>query len=113
MEVLHVETWARNILFQQHANDMIEVLMMSIMQTMAITIYMVMAMVIMIIKAPVSLFVAQEMLSASISQTRILQTCGVPHPNMVSGANSLQGNDQIDTLHTHTYTQSFPLMVCS
>lgn len=38
-----------------------------------------------------SLFLAQEMLSASISQTRILQTCGVPHPNMVSGANPLQG----------------------
>ncbi|XP_067372308.1 pituitary-specific positive transcription factor 1 isoform X2 [Channa argus] len=35
---------------------------------------------------------AQEMLSASISQTRILQTCGVPHPNMVSGANPLQGS---------------------
>lgn len=33
---------------------------------------------------------AQEMLSASISQTRILQTCSVPH-NMVNGANSLQG----------------------
>ncbi|TWW80640.1 Pituitary-specific positive transcription factor 1 [Takifugu flavidus] len=31
------------------------------------------------------------MLSASISQTRILQTCAVPHPNMVSGAN-LQGS---------------------
>uniref|UniRef100_A0A3P8ZQW7 POU domain protein n=1 Tax=Esox lucius TaxID=8010 RepID=A0A3P8ZQW7_ESOLU len=28
---------------------------------------------------------AQEMLSASISQTRILQTCSVPHPNMVNG----------------------------
>lgn len=35
---------------------------------------------------------AQEMLSASISQTRILQTCSVPH-NMVNGANSLQGTD--------------------
>ncbi|CAG5865460.1 pituitary-specific positive transcription factor 1 [Menidia menidia] len=35
---------------------------------------------------------AQEMLSASISQTRILQTCGVPHPNMVSGATPLQGS---------------------
>uniref|UniRef100_A0A3P8XUF5 POU domain protein n=1 Tax=Esox lucius TaxID=8010 RepID=A0A3P8XUF5_ESOLU len=33
---------------------------------------------------------AQEMLSASISQTRILQTCSVPHPNMVNGANTLQ-----------------------
>uniref|UniRef100_A0A6Q2X812 POU domain protein n=1 Tax=Esox lucius TaxID=8010 RepID=A0A6Q2X812_ESOLU len=35
---------------------------------------------------------AQEMLSASISQTRILQTCSVPHPNMVNGANTLQGS---------------------
>ncbi|XP_033843177.1 pituitary-specific positive transcription factor 1 [Periophthalmus magnuspinnatus] len=35
---------------------------------------------------------AQEMLSASISQTRILQTCAVPHPNMVSAANPLQGS---------------------
>ncbi|XP_006637992.1 pituitary-specific positive transcription factor 1 isoform X1 [Lepisosteus oculatus] len=34
---------------------------------------------------------AQEMLSASISQTRILQTCSVPHPNVVNGANTLQG----------------------
>ncbi|TRY57966.1 hypothetical protein DNTS_030957 [Danionella cerebrum] len=34
---------------------------------------------------------AQEMLSASISQTRILQTCSVPHTNMVNGANTLQG----------------------
>lgn len=34
---------------------------------------------------------AQEMLSASISQTRILQTCSVPHANMVNGASSLQG----------------------
>lgn len=66
---------------------------------------------IMIMKASLSLSlsVAQEMLSASISQTRILQTCGVPHPNMVSGANPLQGNDQIHTLtislsHTHTQT---------
>ncbi|XP_051564515.1 pituitary-specific positive transcription factor 1 [Myxocyprinus asiaticus] len=33
---------------------------------------------------------AQEMLSASISQTRILQTCSVPHANMVNGASSLQ-----------------------
>ncbi|XP_061899291.1 pituitary-specific positive transcription factor 1-like [Entelurus aequoreus] len=33
---------------------------------------------------------AQEMLSASISQTCILQTCGVPPPNMVSAANPLQ-----------------------
>lgn len=37
-----------------------------------------------------SLSPAQEMLSASISQTRILQTCSVPH-NMVNGPNSLQG----------------------
>uniref|UniRef100_A0AAV2K4I3 Uncharacterized protein n=1 Tax=Knipowitschia caucasica TaxID=637954 RepID=A0AAV2K4I3_KNICA len=37
---------------------------------------------------------AQEMLSASISQTRILQTCGVPHPNMVSTSNPLQGTDK-------------------
>lgn len=43
---------------------------------------------------------AQEMLSASISQTRILQTCGVPHPNMVSGAN-LQGNE-----HSHYWSLS-------
>ncbi|XP_061735901.1 pituitary-specific positive transcription factor 1 [Nerophis ophidion] len=35
---------------------------------------------------------AQEMLSASISQTCILQTCGVPPPNMVSAANPLQGS---------------------
>ncbi|MBN3299548.1 PIT1 factor, partial [Amia calva] len=35
---------------------------------------------------------AQEMLSASISQTRILQTCSVPHPSVVNGANSLQGS---------------------
>lgn len=50
-----------------------------------------------------SLSVAQEMLSASISQTRILQTCGVPHPNMVSSANPLQGNEQT---HTHTCTHA-------
>ncbi|XP_016419388.1 pituitary-specific positive transcription factor 1-like [Sinocyclocheilus rhinocerous] len=41
---------------------------------------------------------AQEMLSASISQTRILQTCSAPHANMVNGANSLQG--------TPCYTQT-------
>ncbi|KAK5921142.1 hypothetical protein CgunFtcFv8_024869 [Champsocephalus gunnari] len=35
---------------------------------------------------------AQEMLSASISQSRILQTCGVPHPNMVGSGNPLQGS---------------------
>lgn len=57
-----------------------------------------------------SLSAAQEMLSASISQTRILQTCGVPHPNMVSGANALQGKDQT---HTHTLACSFPLLACS
>lgn len=56
-----------------------------------------------------SLPVAQEMLSASISQTRILQTCGVPHPNMVSGANPLQGNDQIHTLSTYTHTDNHSL----
>ncbi|XP_028993706.1 pituitary-specific positive transcription factor 1 isoform X2 [Betta splendens] len=43
-------------------------------------------------QATYGMMAAQEMLSASISQTRILQTCGVPHPNMVSGANSLQGS---------------------
>lgn len=71
-----------------------------------------MAMVVSIIKASVSLSLsaAQEMLSASISQTRILQTCGVPHPNMVSGANALQGKDQT---HTHTLACSFPLLACS
>uniref|UniRef100_A0A8C5HRK9 POU domain protein n=2 Tax=Gouania willdenowi TaxID=441366 RepID=A0A8C5HRK9_GOUWI len=42
-------------------------------------------------QATYGMMAAQEMLSASISQTRILQTCGVPHPNMVSGANPLQG----------------------
>ncbi|CAI5656414.1 unnamed protein product [Oreochromis niloticus] len=43
-------------------------------------------------QATYGMMAAQEMLSASISQTRILQTCGVPHPNMVSGANALQGS---------------------
>ncbi|MED6266368.1 Pituitary-specific positive transcription factor 1 [Characodon lateralis] len=43
-------------------------------------------------QATYGMMAAQEMLSASISQTRILQTCGVPHPNMVSGANPLQGS---------------------
>lgn len=42
-----------------------------------------------------SIHTAQEMLSASISQTRILQTCSMPHPNMVNGANSLQGTTTI------------------
>lgn len=54
-----------------------------------------------------SLSVAQEMLSASISQTRILQTCGVPHPNMVGSGNPLQGNDQIHKrTHLHKHNQS-------
>ncbi|KAM9342858.1 pituitary-specific positive transcription factor 1 [Pholidichthys leucotaenia] len=43
-------------------------------------------------QATYGMMAAQEMLSASISQTRILQTCAVPHPNMVSGANPLQGS---------------------
>nr|XP_020470085.1 pituitary-specific positive transcription factor 1 isoform X2 [Monopterus albus] len=43
-------------------------------------------------QATYGMMAAQEMLSASISQSRILQTCGVPHPNMVSGANPLQGS---------------------
>ncbi|XP_034741277.1 pituitary-specific positive transcription factor 1 [Etheostoma cragini] len=43
-------------------------------------------------QATYGMMAAQEMLSASISQTRILQTCGVPHPNMVGSANSLQGS---------------------
>ncbi|XP_052463103.1 pituitary-specific positive transcription factor 1-like [Carassius gibelio] len=34
---------------------------------------------------------AQEMHSASISQTRILQTCSMPRASMVNSANSLQG----------------------
>ncbi|XP_053733469.1 pituitary-specific positive transcription factor 1 [Synchiropus splendidus] len=42
--------------------------------------------------ATYGIMAAQEMLSASISQTRILQTCGVPHPNMVNAANPLQGS---------------------
>ncbi|XP_078118930.1 pituitary-specific positive transcription factor 1 [Sander vitreus] len=43
-------------------------------------------------QATYGMMAAQEMLSASISQTRILQTCGVPHPNMVGSANPLQGS---------------------
>ncbi|XP_036965797.1 pituitary-specific positive transcription factor 1 [Acanthopagrus latus] len=43
-------------------------------------------------QATYGMMAAQEMLSASISQTRILQTCGVPHPNMVGGPNPLQGS---------------------
>uniref|UniRef100_A0A8C7XF27 POU domain protein n=1 Tax=Oryzias sinensis TaxID=183150 RepID=A0A8C7XF27_9TELE len=43
-------------------------------------------------QATYGMMAAQEMLSASISQTRILQTCGVPHPNIVNGANPLQGS---------------------
>ncbi|NXO33907.1 PIT1 factor, partial [Locustella ochotensis] len=31
-----------------------------------------------------------EMLSASLSQTRILQTCSMPHPNVVNGVSTLQ-----------------------
>lgn len=64
----------------------------------------------------VHLWAAQEMLSASISQTRILQTCAVPHPNMVSGAN-LQGKPPNPPLppprpppdsHKHRRTQLSP-----
>ncbi len=49
---------------------------------------------------------AQEMLSASISQTRILQTCSMPHANMVNGANSLQGTTcaWIQTFSPMTFT---------
>uniref|UniRef100_A0A8C6SGG6 POU domain protein n=1 Tax=Neogobius melanostomus TaxID=47308 RepID=A0A8C6SGG6_9GOBI len=43
-------------------------------------------------QATYGMMTAQEMLSASISQTRILQTCAVPHPNMVSATNPLQGS---------------------
>ncbi|XP_068185961.1 pituitary-specific positive transcription factor 1 [Antennarius striatus] len=43
-------------------------------------------------QATYGMMAAQEMLSASISQTRILQTCGVPHPNIVNAANPLQGS---------------------
>ncbi|XP_077584217.1 pituitary-specific positive transcription factor 1 [Stigmatopora nigra] len=43
-------------------------------------------------QATYGIMTAQEMLSASISQTCILQTCGVPPPNMVSAANPLQGS---------------------
>ncbi|XP_077472636.1 pituitary-specific positive transcription factor 1 [Stigmatopora argus] len=43
-------------------------------------------------QATYGIMAAQEMLSASISQTCILQTCGVPPPNMVSAANPLQGS---------------------
>nr|XP_019945200.1 PREDICTED: pituitary-specific positive transcription factor 1 isoform X3 [Paralichthys olivaceus] len=43
-------------------------------------------------QATYGMMTAQEMLSASISQTCILQTCGVPHPNMVSSTNPLQGS---------------------
>ncbi|KAJ1119243.1 hypothetical protein NDU88_007429 [Pleurodeles waltl] len=34
----------------------------------------------------------QEMLSASISQTRILQACSMPIPNVVNGVGTLQGS---------------------
>lgn len=53
-------------------------------------------------------FTAQEMLSASISQTRILQTCGVPHPNIVNGANPLQGERQIHTEDKRWHPHSQP-----
>ncbi|KAF7666777.1 hypothetical protein LDENG_00090840 [Lucifuga dentata] len=43
-------------------------------------------------QATYGMMTAQEMLSASISQTRILQTCSVPHPNMVNSASTLQGS---------------------
>ncbi|NWQ82197.1 PIT1 factor, partial [Columbina picui] len=33
-----------------------------------------------------------EMLSASLSQSRILQTCSMPHPNAVNGVSTLQSN---------------------
>ncbi|NXK87430.1 PIT1 factor, partial [Formicarius rufipectus] len=33
-----------------------------------------------------------EMLSASLSQTRILQTCSMPHPNVVNSVSTLQSN---------------------
>ncbi|XP_066857626.1 pituitary-specific positive transcription factor 1 isoform X2 [Anser cygnoides] len=33
-----------------------------------------------------------EMLSASLSQSRILQTCSMPHPNIVNGVSTLQSN---------------------
>ncbi|XP_019381223.1 PREDICTED: pituitary-specific positive transcription factor 1 [Gavialis gangeticus] len=33
-----------------------------------------------------------EMLSASLSQSRILQTCSMPHPNVVNGVGTLQSN---------------------
>ncbi|NXL62079.1 PIT1 factor, partial [Chordeiles acutipennis] len=33
-----------------------------------------------------------EMLSASLSQSRILQTCSMPHPNVVNGVSTLQSN---------------------
>uniref|UniRef100_A0A8C8VF24 POU domain protein n=1 Tax=Pelusios castaneus TaxID=367368 RepID=A0A8C8VF24_9SAUR len=32
-----------------------------------------------------------DMLSASLSQSRILQTCSMPHPNVVNGVSALQG----------------------
>ncbi|XP_034971389.1 pituitary-specific positive transcription factor 1 [Zootoca vivipara] len=33
-----------------------------------------------------------DMLAASLSQSRILQTCTMPHPNIVNGVGTLQGN---------------------
>lgn len=32
-----------------------------------------------------------DMLAASLSQSRILQTCTMPHPNVVNGVGGLQG----------------------
>lgn len=34
---------------------------------------------------------ASDMLAASLSQSRILQTCAMPHPNVVNGVGGLQG----------------------
>ncbi|XP_053166642.1 pituitary-specific positive transcription factor 1 isoform X2 [Hemicordylus capensis] len=34
---------------------------------------------------------APDMLAASLSQSRILQTCSMPHPNVVNGVGTLQG----------------------
>ncbi|XP_061483948.1 pituitary-specific positive transcription factor 1 [Rhineura floridana] len=36
--------------------------------------------------------VGSDMLAASLSQSRILQTCSMPHPNVVNGVGTLQGN---------------------
>ncbi|XP_031752451.1 pituitary-specific positive transcription factor 1 isoform X2 [Xenopus tropicalis] len=45
---------------------------------------------------------APEMLSASISQTRILQTCSMPLSNVVNGVGTLQGKWKV-----HGYTLAF------